>query len=129
MRAQWWVLLVQAYVNLTGETDFARSAECQRGIRLIMNIFLRDRFEVFPTLLVPDASFMVDRRMSVYGHPLEIQSLFYGFGAAVGFSLVMILFAGVRERVAVADVPLPFRGAAIASLLLALLVWNVKPQE
>jgi hypothetical protein len=32
---------------------------------------------MFPTLLVPDGSFMIDRRMGVYGHPLEIQSLFY----------------------------------------------------
>jgi electron transport complex protein RnfA len=43
-----------------------------------------------------------------------IESFVYGFGAALGFSLVLILFAGVRERVAAADVPLPFRGASIA---------------
>lgn len=41
------------------------------------------------------------------------QSLFYGFGAAVGFSLVLVLFAAMRERLAVADVPEPFQGAAI----------------
>jgi hypothetical protein len=41
-------------------------------------LLLRDTFEVFPTLLVPDGSFMIDRRMGVYGHPLEVQSLFYG---------------------------------------------------
>jgi electron transport complex protein RnfA len=34
-------------------------------------------------------------------------------GAAVGFSLVMVLFAAMRERIVVADVPVPFRGAAI----------------
>lgn len=43
-----------------------------------------------------------------------LASAFYGLGAAVGFSLVMILFAGLRERLAVADVPAPFRGAAVA---------------
>jgi electron transport complex protein RnfA len=43
-----------------------------------------------------------------------LQSAVYGFGAAVGFSMVMILFAAIRERVAVADVPEAFRGAAIA---------------
>ncbi len=43
-----------------------------------------------------------------------IESVLYGFGAAAGFSLVLILFAGVRERVAVADVPTPFQGSAIA---------------
>ena len=43
-----------------------------------------------------------------------MQSALYGFGAAVGFSLVLILFAGLRERVDVADVPKPFQGSAIA---------------
>jgi len=43
-----------------------------------------------------------------------LQSAFYGFGAAVGFSLVLIMFAGLRERLAVADVPEAFQGNAIA---------------
>ncbi|MEZ5541633.1 MAG: electron transport complex subunit RsxA [Pseudomonadota bacterium] len=43
-----------------------------------------------------------------------IESAVYGFGAAVGFSLVLILFSSIRERVAAADVPVPFRGSAIA---------------
>ncbi|CCK02442.1 electron transport complex subunit RsxA [Cronobacter sakazakii] len=43
-----------------------------------------------------------------------MQSALYGFSAAVGFSLVMVLFAAIRERLVVADVPLPFRGNAIA---------------
>jgi len=32
---------------------------------------------MYPTLLVPDGACMIDRRMGVYGYPLEIQSLFY----------------------------------------------------
>jgi Na+-translocating ferredoxin:NAD+ oxidoreductase subunit A len=43
-----------------------------------------------------------------------LQSAIYGFGAAVGFSLVLVLFAAMRERIAVADVPVVFRGPAIA---------------
>ena len=43
-----------------------------------------------------------------------VQSVFYGFGAAGGFALVLILFAAIRERLEAADVPLPFRGTAIA---------------
>jgi len=42
-----------------------------------------------------------------------MESTVYGFGAAVGFSLVLVLFAAMRERIAVADVPIPFRGTAI----------------
>ncbi len=43
-----------------------------------------------------------------------VQSLVYGFGAAVGFSLVLVMFSAMRERIHVADVPEPFRGPAIA---------------
>ena len=43
-----------------------------------------------------------------------LQSLAYGIGAGLGFCLVMILFAGLRERLEAADVPSPFRGPAIA---------------
>ncbi len=41
------------------------------------------------------------------------ESVIYGFGAALGFSLVLILFAAMRERINVADVPTPFKGSAI----------------
>jgi electron transport complex protein RnfA len=43
-----------------------------------------------------------------------IESIIYGFGGATGFTLVMVLFASIRERVDVGDVPLSFRGAPIA---------------
>ncbi|MGD8569836.1 MAG: electron transport complex subunit RsxA [Gammaproteobacteria bacterium] len=43
-----------------------------------------------------------------------MDSLIYGFGASIGFSLVLILFAAMRERTAVADVPEVFKGPAIA---------------
>lgn len=89
----WWVLLLHAYVRITGDTAFSHSPEVQRGVRLIVSICLRDHFEVFPTLMVPDGSFMIDRRMGVYGHPLEIQSLFYGVLSVARDLLV----AGVQE--------------------------------
>lgn len=50
-----------------------------------------------------------------------IQSAFYGFGAAVGFALVMVLFSSIRERVEVSDVPLPFKGAPIALITAGLM--------
>ena len=43
-----------------------------------------------------------------------IMSLWFGFGAALGFSLVLVLFSAMRERIAAADVPLAFQGPAIA---------------
>ena len=73
----WWLFLLRAYVKKTGDMSFAHQPEFQEGIKLILELCLLSRFEMFPTLLVPDGSFMIDRRMGVYGHPLEIQSLFY----------------------------------------------------
>jgi electron transport complex protein RnfA len=45
-----------------------------------------------------------------------VQSVFFGIGAAGGFALVLVMFAAIRERLDVADVPAPFRGPAIALL-------------
>lgn len=50
-----------------------------------------------------------------------IQSCVYGFGAGLGFSIVLILFSSLRERLAVADVPRPFQGASIALVTLGLM--------
>jgi Na+-translocating ferredoxin:NAD+ oxidoreductase subunit A len=50
-----------------------------------------------------------------------VESALYGFGAAVGFSIVLILFSAIRERIAAADVPVPFRGSAIAMVTAGLM--------
>lgn len=50
-----------------------------------------------------------------------VESALYGFGAAVGFSLVLILFSAMRERLAVADVPDIFQGNAIALITAGLM--------
>ncbi|MFT4732111.1 MAG: electron transport complex protein RnfA [Gammaproteobacteria bacterium] len=50
-----------------------------------------------------------------------IESIIYGFGAAVGFSLALILFSAMRERLAAADVPAPFKGASIAMITAGLM--------
>jgi len=53
-----------------------------------------------------------------YNYP---QALAFGFGAGVGFSAALLLMAGIRERLALADVPAPFRGAAITLVTAGLL--------
>jgi electron transport complex protein RnfA len=50
-----------------------------------------------------------------------IESALYGFGAAIGFSMVLVIFAGMRERLAAADVPVPFQGAAIGLITAGLM--------
>lgn len=45
-----------------------------------------------------------------------VESMLFGFGSAVGFTLALVLFAGIRERLEGADVPIHFRGTAIAMI-------------
>ena len=73
----WWLILLRAYVKATGDFSLAYQADFQHGMDLILQLCLEARFDLFPTLLVPDGSFMIDRRMGVYGYPLEIQVLLY----------------------------------------------------
>lgn len=76
--AMWWIILLRAYTIASDDQELAQCDDFQEGIRLILDLYLKESFETSPAMLVPDASFMIDRRMGVYGHPLEIQALFYG---------------------------------------------------
>ncbi|WP_213381410.1 electron transport complex subunit RsxA [Allochromatium tepidum] len=50
-----------------------------------------------------------------------LQSALYGLGSALGFTLVMVIFAGMRERLALAQVPAAFSGVPIALIAAGLL--------
>ncbi len=73
----WWVWLLRAYGRATGDDALAREAGFQAGLRRAFELCLTTQFDMYPTLLVPEGAFMIDRRMGVYGYPLEIQALFF----------------------------------------------------
>ncbi len=50
-----------------------------------------------------------------------VRSVVYGLGSAAGFTLVLVLFAGLRERLALARVPAAFAGAPIGFITAGLL--------
>lgn len=50
-----------------------------------------------------------------------VESLLYGFGSAMGFTLVMMIFAGLRERLNLAQVPESFQGTPIGFIVAGLL--------
>lgn len=50
-----------------------------------------------------------------------VEAGLFGFGSALGFSLIMIIFAGMRERLALANVPAAFAGSPIAFITAGLL--------
>ncbi|MBL0284950.1 MAG: electron transport complex subunit RsxA [Zoogloea sp.] len=59
--------------------------------------------------------------LNVALHHDLLESLLFGFGSSVGFSLALVLFAGIRERLDGADVPVPFKGTAIAMVTAGLM--------
>ncbi len=71
----WFVILLGIYTRVSGDRTIVEDARCRGQLEAMLRLCLEGSFEIFPTLLVPDGAFMVDRRMGVYGHPLEVQVL------------------------------------------------------
>ena len=59
--------------------------------------------------------------LNVAMHHDLLESLLFGLGSSVGFSLALVLFAGIRERLDGAAVPAPFTGTAIAMVTAGLM--------
>ncbi|UCE89935.1 MAG: electron transport complex subunit RsxA [Pseudomonadota bacterium] len=76
---------------------------------------------IFLPLITTNCAVLGVALLNVQGRHGFVESALFGFGAAVGFSLVLILFAAMRERIAVADVPTPFRGPSIALITAGLM--------
>ncbi len=104
-----YILVIAAVVQFT-ETVMHRESPV---LYQVLGIFL-------PLITTNCAVLGVAILNTQQGHTL-VESAVYGFGAAVGFSLVLILFAGIRERVTVADVPRPFQGSAVAMITAGLM--------
>jgi len=49
-----------------------------------------------------------------------IESVVFGFAAAVGFTLALLLFSGVREKMETSDIPVAFQGLPITLIAAAL---------
>ncbi|HHS84163.1 MAG TPA: electron transport complex subunit RsxA [Gammaproteobacteria bacterium] len=69
---------------------------------------------IFLPLITTNCAVLGVALLNVQAEHNFVQSALYGFGAAAGFSLVLVMFAAMRERIEVADVPTAFRGPAIA---------------
>ncbi len=88
----WWIFLLKVYEKACDQANvpqekISHRPEFQRGIKLLLELCLAKRFDMTPTMLVPEGAFMIDRRMGVYGHPLEIQALFF-IALKVGLELL-----------------------------------------
>ena len=82
---------------------------------------LHQSLGVFLPLITTNCAVLGVALLNVAASNSFLQSAVYGFGAAVGFSFVLVLFSGIRERIESADVPKIFQGVPIALITAGLM--------
>lgn len=76
---------------------------------------------IFLPLITSNCAVLGVALLNVQEHHNLLQSALYGFGAAAGFGLVLVMFSAMRERIAHADVPVPFQGTSIGLITAGLM--------
>ncbi len=82
---------------------------------------LRQSLGVFLPLITTNCAVLGVALLNVTQDNGFLASGVYGFGAAIGFSFVLVLFSSIRERVDMANVPQAFKGAPIALITAGLM--------
>lgn len=76
---------------------------------------------IFLPLITSNCAVLGVALLNTYEKHNFLESIVYGFSAALGFSLVLVMFSAMREKLANADVPKPFKGSAIAMITAGLM--------
>lgn len=76
---------------------------------------------IFLPLITTNCAVLGVALLNVQEENSFMESVLYGFGSALGFTLVMVIFAGLRERLAISEVPALFEGAPIGFIVAGLL--------
>ena len=76
---------------------------------------------IFLPLITTNCAVLGVALLNVQQQSSFLQSILYGFGSALGFTLVLVMFAGLRERLALANVPTAFKGPPIAYIVAGLM--------
>lgn len=116
--------LVHHYVLVPTETEYLRlltfiviiagAVQFAEVVIRKTNPLLHQVLGIFLPLITTNCAVLGIALLNVQQSESLVQALVYGFGGGIGFSLVISLFAGLRERLATADVPKAFEGAAIS---------------
>ena len=104
-----FIVVIAALVNFTEMLMLKTSPLLHR----ILGIFL--------PLITTNCAVLGVALLNINAANTFIESAFYGFGAALGFSLVLVLFAALREKLVLPDIPAPFKGPAIAMITAGLM--------
>lgn len=82
---------------------------------------LHQTLGIFLPLITTNCAVLGVALLSITRDQTFVQAIVYGLGAGLGFALVLVCFAALRERLALADVPAPFQGAAVAMMTAGLM--------
>lgn len=104
-----FILVIAAIVQFT-ETVMRKVAP---GLYRALGIYL--------PLITTNCAVLGVALLNVQARHSFAQSVLYGFGSALGFTLVLVIFAGMREKMAQLSVPAPFAGPPIAFIAAGLL--------
>ncbi|TDT43082.1 electron transport complex protein RnfA [Halospina denitrificans] len=123
--------LVHEYLLVPLEVEFLRTISFILVIAVVVQFteivvrhtspLLHRVLGIFLPLITTNCAVLGVALLNIQRQNSFIESILYGFGAAAGFSLVLILFSAMRERIAAADVPQPFQGAAIGMITAGLM--------
>jgi electron transport complex protein RnfA len=123
--------LVNTYILVTLDAEYLRTLSFILVIAVIVQFtemvihktspLLYQLLGIFLPLITTNCAVLGLALLNIQQEHSFVTATIYGFGAALGFSLVLILFAAMRERLDAADVPLPFRGSAIAMITAGLM--------
>jgi len=97
-----FILVIAAVVQFTEIVMTRRNPQLYR----LLGIYL--------PLIASNCAVLGVTLLNVQARHSLLEAIVYGFGAALGFALVLILFSAMRERLETADVPAAWRGAPIA---------------
>ncbi len=123
--------LVDHYVLIPAGVDYLRTLAFIVIIAAIVQVtelviqktspVLHQVLGIYLPLITTNCAVLGVPLLNVALHHDLLESLLFGFGSSVGFSLVLVLFAGIRERLDGADIPAPFKGTAIAMVTAGLM--------
>ncbi|MFW2439516.1 MAG: electron transport complex subunit RsxA [Arenicellales bacterium] len=123
--------LVNQYILIPLDAEYLRTLSFILVIAVIVQFtemvihktspLLYQLLGIFLPLITTNCAVLGLALLNVQQEHSFVTATIYGFGAALGFSLVLILFAAMRERLDAADVPLPFRGTSIALITAGLM--------
>lgn len=76
---------------------------------------------IYLTLITTNCAILGVVLINVIKNYNFIKSLVFGVGAGAGFTIALIIMAGIRERLELSDIPEPLKGTAITLIIAGLL--------